>query len=324
MVSKKKCVLDTTISDYNIGNQIIMESVNQLVDELFRDFFIYRLQYAEKFGKQSLCYMKESDCTIFGGTNSLSSQMNRYKQMGFRLSDLRYVNNLVLLGLGWWQYQSKPNLYTRILLKGLLSKRYLHSVRDGYTKSMLAKIGIKNVLNTGCPTTWKLTKQHCQAIPVKKAENVVMTLTDYNKNPNYDKALIDMLAKCYKTVYFWIQGIGDLEYLKKLQVHDHRNIKVINPKLVDYDKLLQSEHVDYIGTRLHAGIRALQCGKRTMIISIDNRAIEISQDIGLPILSREKISIELKSFIYSDYYTDIDIPRNDIIRWKNQFNHETL
>ena len=47
-------ILDTTISDYNLGNQIIMEAVNDILDELFWDDFMFRLQYAERFGRQSL------------------------------------------------------------------------------------------------------------------------------------------------------------------------------------------------------------------------------------------------------------------------------
>ena len=44
-------VLDTTISDYNLGNQIIMESVNEIINCLFGGDFLFRLQYAEKFGR---------------------------------------------------------------------------------------------------------------------------------------------------------------------------------------------------------------------------------------------------------------------------------
>ena len=44
-------MLDTTISDYNLGNQIIMDAVNKIANELFEDDFIFRLQYAEKFGR---------------------------------------------------------------------------------------------------------------------------------------------------------------------------------------------------------------------------------------------------------------------------------
>lgn len=314
------CIVDTTISDYNLGNQIIMEAVNDIAYELFSDYFIYKIQYAEKFGKQSLSYIKKADYSFFGGTNSLTSQMNRYKQMGFTLSDIRYVNNLTLLGLGWWQYQSKPNLYTRTLLKGLLSSEYIHSVRDSYTEKQLASINIKNVLNTCCPTTWNLTKSHCKNIPVSKSKSVVFTLTDYNKDMKRDKRIFDLLKNNYDKVYFWLQGVGDKKYLEQLNISTDTEVILINPNLRDYDNFLCSEDVDYIGTRLHAGIKALQRSKRTLIVSIDNRAKEISKDIGINIADREVEFNKIEAFIREESEMKISIPKENIDKWKDQFS----
>ena len=50
-----------------------------------------------------------------------------------------------------------------------------------------------------------------------------------------------------------------------------------------------SENIDYVGTRLHAGIRALQHKKRTIIIGIDNRAIEKAKDFNLTVIDRKNI-----------------------------------
>lgn len=316
---KKITVLDTTISDYNLGNQIIMEAVNALTYELFPDYFIYKIQYAEKFGKQSLKYIRQADYSFFGGTNSLSSQMNRYKQMGFTLSDTLYVSELILLGVGWWQYQSKPNLYTRTLLKGLLSSEYIHSVRDSYTEKQLASINIENTLNTSCPTTWNLTKLHCKNISVSKSNSVVFTLTDYNKDMKRDKKIFNLLKNNYDKVYFWLQGVGDKEYLEQLNISTVTDIILINPNLRDYDNLLCIEDVDYIGTRLHAGIKALQRSKRTLIISIDNRAKEISEDIGISIADREHEFYKIEAFIREETEMKISIPIDNIKKWKDQF-----
>ena len=43
---------------------------------------------------------------------------------------------------------------------------------------------------------------------------------------------------------------------------------------------------DYVGTRLHAGILALNYRKRTLIIAVDNRAAEMKTDINLPVIAR--------------------------------------
>jgi len=316
---KNISIIDTTISDYNLGNQIIMESIDKIVYELFREYFVFKIQYAEKFGKQSLNYIKESEYTLFGGTNSLSSQMNRYKQMGFNLSDIRYVQNLILIGVGWWQYQDKPNLYTKIMLKGLLSSKYLHSVRDTYTQQQLASINIKNSLNTCCPTTWGLSKEHCESIPREKAKSVIVTLTDYNKGYEQDRKLIQLLIKSYEKVYFWIQGIDDKSYFEKLKILPNKKFYFINPNLKDYDEILKNEDLDYIGTRLHAGIRALQYKKRTLIISIDNRAKEISADINLIIADRNSGLDNVEAFINGTVITKLNIPLDNINQWKSQF-----
>lgn len=311
-------VLDTTISDFNLGNQIIMEAINCILDELFEHDFIFKLQYAEPFGQQSIRYLRQSDYIFFGGTNSLSSQMNHYKQMGFTLSNAFYINHLTLLGVGWWQYQKKPNLYTKYLLKKLLSKTTIHSVRDSYTQKMLSDIGISNTINTSCPTTWTLTQEHCKNIPIYKAKNVITTFTDYNKQPISDQKLMNILLENYENVYFWVQGIGDLEYLKTLNIPKIKHLKIIPPKLKNYDQILQNTSVDYIGTRLHAGIRAIQSMKRALIIAIDNRAREISNDIGLNIADRNDFG-KITDFINNGYITDITIPIDDITKWKEQF-----
>jgi len=296
-----------------------MDAVNKIANELFEDDFIFRLQYAEKFGRQSLGYVRKSDFTFFGGTNSLSSQMNKYSQMGFRLSDLLFIKNkLTLLGVGWWQYQAKPNLYTRFFLKNLLSRNILHSVRDSYTKQMLGGIGVSNVVNTSCPTTWNLTVKHCEQIPLTKSENVLITLTDYNQLKQLDEKFLELIFSNYKKVFYWIQGSGDLKYINSFTNIDRNRLCVIPPKLHLYDEILKNEDVDYIGTRLHAGIRAIQHKKRSLILAIDNRAKEISKDINLNIADRDDFSA-ISSFISNSYETKLNIPFNDIEKWKGQF-----
>jgi hypothetical protein len=42
--------------------------------------------------------------------------------------------------------------------------------------------------------------------------------------------------------------------------------------------------VDFVGARLHGGIRALQRGRRTLTIALDNRAREIAGDTGMPVV----------------------------------------
>jgi polysaccharide pyruvyl transferase WcaK-like protein len=192
----------------------------------------------------------------------------------------------------------------------------MHSVRDEYTKKQLFSIGIKNVINTGCPTMWQFTPEFCDNVPTMKAKSVVFTLTDYNKDRKKDIFLIETLKKAYDSVSFWPQGMGDLTYMDSL---GQKGIHIISPNLDSYDKLLhECDSLDYIGTRLHAGIRALQHKRRAVIIAVDNRATEIHKDTNIPIISRSDIH-SLPEIITSDIKTEISLKESNIKKWKAQF-----
>lgn len=310
-------VLDTAITSFNLGNQIIMESVYDVMEELFPEEFLYSLPWEGPVSRTAHRYLRRSDYVFFGGTNSLSSHMLKYKQMGFRARDLLFFGNLTLLGMGWWQYQNRPDLYTRIFIRRLLSTRNIHSVRDEYTRHKLEDIGIRSVVNTCCPTTWKLTANHCAQIPATKAESVVVTLTDYNRRSESDERLLASLIACYKCVFYWVQGAGDYAYIQSFDEFKGR-LRLIAPKLKKYDEILSSTDCDYIGTRLHAGIRAIQKGKRALILAVDNRAEEIARDINLNVKPRSDIA-GVVEFLSGEHETKLQVPFGEINRWKAQF-----
>ena len=220
------------------------------------------------------------------------------------------------MGLGWWQYQGRISLYTKYLLNRLLSKEYILSVRDSYTENKLRSINIKNVINTGCPTLWELTDDHISSIKKERSDKVVFTLTDYNQNTIRDKKLISILTREYKKVYFWIQGWGDYEYVKQLT--DISKIKILHPNIDIVNNILELQDIDYIGTRLHGGIRALQKGKRTIIIGIDNRSLEMQKDYNLPVIDQNNLD-SLDSLINSSMEIKLNIPFDNIKKWKAQF-----
>jgi len=313
-------LFDTTICDDNLGNNIIMENINQFVDFMFPDSFIIKLPHIDNIGNESLNYINKSNLVFFGGTNALSSDLNKYSQVGFNTNNSeKFKNKIILFGVGWWQYQGDIEKNTNSIYHDVLSNEYIHSVRDSYTKFKLESIGYKNVINTGCPSLWNLTKSHCEIIPTNKSESVLTTLTYYCKDPKKDLKLLKTLKKNYKTVFFWPQGSNDYEYLLSLGV----DVEILKPRIRDLDLLLSSdESIDYIGTRLHAGIRALQNKRKSYIISIDNRASEMHKDWNLPILDRENID-ELGDLLNTSNATEIMIPINEIDKWKSQFHSKT-
>ena len=184
---------------------------------------------------------------------------------------------------------------------------------------MLKSSGIENVINTSCPSVWDLKQDHLENIPTKKADNVILTLTDYNKCFESDQKLIELLSNQYKKLFFWPQGQGDMEYFHAITKGFNTEIETISPNLKSYDNFLQEIQVDYVGNRLHAGIRAIQNGRRAHIISIDNRAIEISKDINLSCSTRGDFD-SLQDFISSTNEMILSIPYDEIELWKSQFS----
>lgn len=76
-----------------------------------------------------------------------------------------------------------------------------------------------------------------------------------------------------------------------------------------------------MGTRLHAGIRCLNGGHRSLIIAIDNRARQIGEDTGLPVLEREDGYLhKLADWVNHPVKTEINLPWTSIDKWKKQFN----
>jgi hypothetical protein len=309
-------LFNPSIASGNTGDQIIIDSVKRELQSIFKEGFIFDLPTQEIIGRLSVKYSKDSKYSYLGGTNILSSNMLRYKQWNINFTDSFLLKNIILLGVGWWQYQDNPDFYTKFILKNVLEKKFNHSVRDGYTEDKLNSIGMFNVLNTGCPTMWRLTDYHCKEIPVSKGDDVVFTLTDYNKSEKYDISFINILLKYYRNIYFWPQGSGDLDYFRSLSV---KNINVISPNLNAYDEVLSSnQSLDYVGTRLHGGVRALQKRRRSLILTIDNRAHEIALNTRLPVVARSNRE-QIENWIISSASTSIKMPWSNIELWKNQF-----
>ena len=80
--------------------------------------------------------------------------------------------------------------------------------------------------------------------------------------------------------------------------------------------MLAIDDLDYVGTRLHAGIRALSKGHRSLVISIDNRAECIGADTGLPVLRREDVMIALAEKVHSQIRAEIRMPWENIQKFR--------
>lgn len=336
----KICLFDPGFKSLNLGDLVIQEAVKREIANIFENYEIISIPTHSYPTQKDINSALSCSLILVGGSNLIDSTMNEYKQWRVSLRQKIQLGRAVLLGVGWRKYQDAPNLYSKISLKAVLSNKLLHSVRDDYTKMQLEKAGIKNVINTGCPTMWPLASIKSDQIPSKKSENVLVMLTDYKKEPELDKKLLELVLAKYKKVFVWPQGGGDMNYIlsliseMRLSVgilgaarQDFSDIAadtrfpfiIINRSIGAFEELLNSEVAfDYIGTRLHGGIKCLIARKRTLILEIDNRAKEIALNTGLPTSQRADFSY-MSQWIDGPSITKIKIDVDSINSWKSQF-----
>lgn len=308
-------LLDTSVSSTNVGDEIIMEAVNNQLRQVLSNDYVNRVASHETMSAKSRRMIATSDYVIAGGSNLLSSHAGMKSVWKLSPLDAGLGPKFVMMGVGWYHDQGAPDPYAAWLFKSMFSRDRLHSVRDGYSKKKLESLGFTNVLNTGCPTLWELPGDVNERTPRAKARNVVTTLNTYMKDRDADTALLNLLQVKYEQVFAWVQTYADQDYLKSL----FPSIKLIAPNLPAYDGLLTGDpDLDYVGNRLHAGIRALQKGRRAIIIEIDNRAREMGRDFNLPTVAREDF-VSLESMIAAPRPMRISLPKADIARWLDQW-----
>jgi hypothetical protein len=314
---QKVVLYDPSISSLNLGDEIISNGAKRhLAPLLDRSFTVSVSTHMP--ASAYLRHLRDADYKFVLGSNLLRGRMNGlFRQWDIHAANAHWVRPAVLLGVGWWQYGDEPNRYTKGLYRRVLSHEHVHSVRDSYTRDRLVDMGFANVAMTGCASMWDLTPEHCASIPTHKGTSVVTTLTDYNKSPTADSAVFGRLLSEYEEVHFWVQGYQDLAYLNSLAL-DRARIRVVHPSLHAFDRVLETPGIDYVGTRLHAGIRALQKGVRALTLAIDNRAREKNRDFGIHIASRDDTD-QVGEWVTDGPETSLRIPTDEIARWKSQF-----
>lgn len=309
---------DPSYATLNVGDEIISDSARKYLDPCFRNQFKVRLSTHQRVSFRYRRYLRNSSKGFVLGSNLLKANMLfGYRQWDISLIDTVQLRDLILVGCGWQVYDSnRVDCYSKLLYRRLLSKKYWHSVRDEYTKRKLEGIGFSNVINTGCATMWGFTPDFCERLPKRKAANVITTITDYNQDPVHDEQMLSALLNGYETVSLWLQGNGDRNYASSLP--SFQKCEVVPSTLTAFDAALDAEDVDYVGTRLHGGIRALQHGKRALIIAIDNRAREMHRDFNIPTLERDDMD-RLDDWIEGGGVTEIRIPIQEIKKFLDQF-----
>ena len=331
---KKVLLFDTAIATGNLGDEIIFEGVKEGMSQILDYSSVYRMgTHIQNYSAFQMLVHKllKADTKIrdinenvnnkfICGTNLLVNNLLGVRpQFMLNYFNKSLYKDAVLVGVGRsGNFDKMSNQYTKYLYRNSLSKKYIHSVRDDKTKEVIEKLGLK-AINTGCPTLWGFTPEICEKIPKEKADNVICSLSGHleQRQPQKDIELLKCLKCNYKKIYVWIQTAIDEDYFLSLIGAEKKGYTFIY-SLNEYKRILQMESVDYIGTRLHGGIYALQNGVRTVIISIDERARGFAENNNIPILERDRIN-ELEKIINNKIVTDIHVNRNAINCFISQF-----
>lgn len=321
---KQIIIQDTSVGSRNLGDYIIMDYFRkQFKDVLVNNYVITYTSHLVNYGFKEKLYkffkkkIGEVDYNFMCGTNAINKNLKFYKTPQWKINFFipKEHRNIICVAMGSTK-QLKKSLYSKILYKKILSKDFIHSTRDESTAEYLRTLGLQ-AINTSCVTLWNITNELCADIPTAKRKEVVFTLTNYEKNEILDKSFIALLFDNYEKITFWIQGKGDYSYLKS--ICDFKKINILAPSLEAYDEYLKNNECDYIGTRLHAGIRAVNFRRRTIILSVDNRANDMKKTSGLCIISRDDLE-DLQKKINGEVVITPHINQENVKIFMDQFD----
>lgn len=309
-------VLDPSVTTENVGDEIIFDAVRAEIQRLFGDPLLIRISTHSYMTGDARKLLNKASHVFVGGSNLLRSKMEWNIQWKLSPLDLLVRRSAILLGCGWRHDEGAPTPYTRMLYKRVLSPTAVHSLRDSSATAQLQKAGFGRALNTACITMWGLSPQHCAAIPTEKADDVVITLTAYHADPANDREMVEAAFRHYRNVSLFVQQPEDFAYARSLTEKPFHRVVA---SLGAYNELLEGS-IDYIGTRLHGGMRAIQKKKRALIAVIDNRARDIGADTGIPIVARQGLGPNVERWITTAAPTRITLPHAAIQAWRSQFN----
>lgn len=271
--------LDPSLGSENLGDHVIREAILDHIPELAE---LPRISTHHRPTLREMRSAREAELIVVGGSNIFSSSMYRHRQW-LVTPDLAmlYRKKLVAVGVGWWQYQEDPRYYSRVLLRTLLNPFAAHSMRDTYSSQKLHGLGLHSVM-TSCPTLWGV---ECKP-PLIGFDRVAVTLTDYKQSPAEDRHWLAQLSGHFRRMVLIPMAHEDISYVRSLNLPCE--VEVAPLRLTDTSTLNETlkECDAFVGTRLHAAIRALQLNVPAVVVGVDNRAGEVSRDTGLPVIAR--------------------------------------
>lgn len=312
-------LLDTAVATDNIGDEIIVNACRAELSKVLRDAYVTTSSSHDGLGPRGRTHADTADLIFLLGTNALSATAAKPRTLAnwhVPKQDFAALRGkVILVGVGAKRSLDGVDTKQRQFLEYVLSSKFFHSVRDASALAILDAVSLQGI-NTTCPTLWGWNDVKSR-LPREKAADACFSLTSHKSDPHADRAMIDVLRKSYKHLWFWPQQRGDIPYLQSLDRID--GVSIIPPNLTSYDAFLSSHSVDVIGTRLHGTIFGLTHGRRSIVVAIDHRAQEIAADTNLPTVRRSEIASRLSDLIETTWETDLQIDLSARDRFLGQF-----
>lgn len=318
-------LIDPSIGSFNLGDEIVSHYCKNIIHKMFPNHFFISIPAYMECDERMKEIIEKSEHIFFLGTAPINHEIT----FRWPLIVNQYNNKVVLMGVGYNNWASGGmGFVTRNIYFSNLSKKYKHSIRDGYSKILMEnQIGI-SAINTCCPTLWNNIEY--KPFDSGKCASVLFTVNSSRGDKSIDKKIITTINKIYDKIFFYAQTPNDFEYFRNCCIEIYQDSKIsinfttIKSNFKDLTNFITSMHnkCDYFGARLHGGIHARNLGMRSFIIGVDNRAIQIHNDTRLPVYTYSEINTNIDlviSAIYANYNWDLYIPEKEINKWKDQF-----
>jgi hypothetical protein len=266
-------------------------------------------------------FLKPSDTIIHTRTDELGNNLSEINKTdalficggpGYRTAFyphvypfLKYLNEITIpiipYGLGW---QGLPRYLPKRFKFSLISEKYIRrlhqmipvsTTRDEITKGILNRIGVTNVINTGCPTLFEFDKIASRQAFRKPAgvESIVVSMAQdshlHRQNIDLLRAMNQLFPDAQKYALFH-RGVGaddkttkeEGEILEKLVSKSREVGYEVIDLAYNADLLQVYENADlHIGYRVHGHAFSVSHRIPTFLLWEDGRGQGMSENLGL-------------------------------------------